>query len=225
VFRIWFLMQHGHRFRHVIHRNNIDAVRRAKRQQRQAREKHECADHIELRGFRAAAIAEHDTWTKHGARNIRKKFAHHVLAEFFRARVRIVVGAVPVNGKIFRHHFMAAMARDGHGGNLAEPAQAVGFVCAPRKLRHFQSPAQINVEAALLGFAVERCGAMNHGFRRFDQMRVIAHIQPEARVRQISAKNGNARCQRIAEMRKVHVQLHCVPKAFTGFLLGFRAHQ
>ncbi len=66
---------------------------------------------------------------------------------------------------------------------------------------------------------------MNYGFGRADQVRVVGHIQAETRVRQVTAKNGNASRQRIAELRKVHVQLHCAPQALPRFLLGFRTHQ
>ena len=172
--RIRFLMQRDDRFGDIVHRDDIDPIGRAKRQNRQAREKHERANHVELRRFGAAAVAEHDARTKHGSRNVGEQFPHHVLAEFFRARVRVVVGAVPVDGSVFGHHFVAALARDGDGGNLAEAAQAVRILRAARELRDFQSAAQIHVEAAFFGFAIERSRAMNHRLGRADQVRVVS---------------------------------------------------
>ena len=97
VHRILLLMQRDDGFRHIVHRDDIDPVGRAERQDRQSGKKHERADHVELRRFRAAAVAQHDARAKNRARHIGEQFAHHVLAEFFRARIRIVVGTVPVD--------------------------------------------------------------------------------------------------------------------------------
>ena len=225
VLRIRFLVQRDDGLRNVVHRNDIDPVGRAKRQNRQARKKYECADHVELRRFRAAAVAQHDARTKHGSRNIGQQFPHHVLAEFFRARIGIVVGAVPVDGSVFGNHFVAAVPRHGDGGNLAEAAQAVRVLRAASELRDFQSAAQIHVEAAFFGFAIERCRAMNHRLGRADQARVVGGVQPETRLGKISAKNGNARFECVLELRKIQMQLQRVPEALVGLLLRLRAHQ
>ena len=148
-----------------------------------------------------------------------------MLAEFFRARIRIVVGAVPVDRSVLGNHFVAAVARHGDGGNLAEAAQAVRVLRAASELRDFQRAAQIHVEAAFFGFAVERSRAMNHRLGRADQVRVVGRVQPKTRIGEISAKNGNARFERIAELRKVQMQLQRVPEALVRLLLRLRAHQ
>ena len=180
---IRFLMQRNKGFGHVVHRNDIDPIRRAKRQERQSRQKHECPDHIKLRCFGPATVAEHDARTKHSSRNIVKQLAHHVFAEFFRPRVWIVVGAVPIDRSILGHHFVAAVARHGNRGNLAEAAQAVQVVGTPSKLHDFQSPAQIHIETRFFGFAVERSRAMNHRFGRANEVRILGRVQSKMRLR------------------------------------------
>ncbi len=169
----------------------------------------------------AAAVAQHDAGTKNGARHVGEKFAHHVLAEFFRARVRIVVGAVPVNRSVFGDDFVAARARHGDGGDLAEAAQAVGVLRAAGQLRDFQRAAQIHVEAAFFGFAIERRGAVNHRLGRSHQARVFGGVQAEARIGEIAAKNGNARFERILKLRKIQMQLQGVPEPLVALPVPF----
>ena len=52
--------------------------------------------------------------------DIGEQLVDHVLAEFFSARVGVVVGAVPVDGGVFGDDFVLAVAGDGDGGNVAE---------------------------------------------------------------------------------------------------------
>ena len=145
--------------------------------------------------------------------------------EFFRARVGIVIGAVPIDGSVLGDHFVAALSGHGHGRNLAEAAQAVGIVRAAAELRDFQRAAQVHVQAGFFGFAIERRGAMNHRLGRAHQARVFGGVQPEVRVGQVAAIHGNARFEGVAKFRKIHVQLQGVPQPLVRFLLGLRADQ
>ena len=172
--------------------------RRAEGQHRKSGEKNERAHHVELRRFRRGGCRPARCWDgKRCADTSGSKLAHHVLAEFLGARVGIVVGAVPVDRSDPPDHFMAAVPGDGHGGDLAEAAQAVGILRAARQLRHFQRAAQIHVQAAFLRFAIERRGAMNHRIGGAHQARIFGGIQTETRIGEIAAKNGDARFQRV----------------------------
>ncbi len=51
--------------------------------------------------------------------------AHHVLTKLLGARVRIVVRPIPIDGFVFRHHFVLPLARHGHGAHMAEAPQPV----------------------------------------------------------------------------------------------------
>ena len=93
-------------------------------------------------------------------------------------------------------------ARHGDGRNLAEAAQAVRVLRAASQLRDFERAAQIDVEAAFFGFAVERCGAVNHRLGRADQARVFGGVQPETRIGEVAAKNGDARFERVLKLRE-----------------------
>ena len=171
VRRIFFLVQRRDRVRDEIDGNDVDAIGRAEGKRRKPREKNESAHHIELVRFRAAAVAQHDAGAENRARHVRKQLADHVLAEFFRARVGIVIRAVPIDGRVFLDHFVGALAGNGDGAHVAEAAQAVIVARAHRQLNHFERAAQIHVEAAFLRFAIQRCGAMNHGIGGADQLR------------------------------------------------------
>src|SRR5258705_9862110 len=109
------LMQGDHGFRNVVDGNDIDTVGRAKWQDWKSSEKNERANHIELRCFGSAAVAPHNTGTKDSARYVREQFAHHMLAEFFCARVRDVVGTIPVDRSVLADNFVAAMSGYGDG--------------------------------------------------------------------------------------------------------------
>ena len=100
-----------------------------------------------------------------------KQLANHVLAEFFGARVGIVVRAVPIDGRIFLDHFIRAVPGDRDGAHMAEPPQAVLVARAHGQLNHFERAAQIHVQAAFLRFAIERRGAVNHGIGGAHQAR------------------------------------------------------
>ena len=117
------------------------------------------------------------------------------------------------------------MASDSNRGDLAEAAQSMRILRAPAKLRHFQRAAQIHIQAAFFGFAVERGRAMDHGLGCPDQSRIVGGLQAETRVCQIPAKYGNTRFQCVTETREFHVQLQRVPEALVRLLVGLRAHQ
>ena len=131
VIRSRLLMQRHHRVGDVVHRNDVHLVLGAEGQDRQAGEKDEGAHHVELRGLGVAAVAQHDAGTEDGARHIRQQLADHVLAKLLGAGVRIVVGAVPLDGIVLLHHFVRALPGHGDGGNMAEAAQAVVVARAP----------------------------------------------------------------------------------------------
>src|SRR5712664_4861604 len=90
VHRIRLLMQRDHRFSDEVNRDDVDPVGGAERQERQSSKKDERADHIELRGFSAAAVAQDDAWTEDHTRYFGEQFAHHMLAELLCARIGIV---------------------------------------------------------------------------------------------------------------------------------------
>jgi len=117
------------------------------------------------------------------------------------------------------------MARDGDGRNLAEAPQAMRVMRAARELRDFERAAQIHVQAAFFGFAVERSRAMNHRFGGAQQPGVISGAQAKSWLGEIAIENRDARLERIAEARKIQMQLQRVPDALVRFLLRFRAHQ
>ncbi len=55
---------------------------------------------------------------------------HHVFAEFFGARVGIVVGARPVDGGVLVDDFVLTVSGDGHGGDMRIAPQAVAILGA-----------------------------------------------------------------------------------------------
>jgi hypothetical protein len=158
------LLMDGHdRFADVVRRDNVDSIVRAQRKDRQAREQIKSLHHIELRGFRAAAIAHYDGWAKNCARHIRQKLGDHVLAKFLGACVWIVIRAGPIDGGIFGYDFVPAMTSNGHRGDVGIAAQSLTVLHAARELNYFQGTAQIDVEALLFGFSIQRGGAVNDG--------------------------------------------------------------
>ena len=65
-----------------------------------------------------------------------KQFAHHVLAEFLGARIRIVVGPIPFDRRVLGHHFVAALARHRHRADLAKTGAVRGSTAiAARQLQ------------------------------------------------------------------------------------------
>ena len=73
------------------------------------------------------------------------KLPHHVLAEFLRAGVRIVVRTIPIDRRVFLDHFVGAMTCHGDGAHVAEAAEAMLFARAHRKLYHLERAAQIYI--------------------------------------------------------------------------------
>ena len=98
---LFFLMEQDDRACHVVHRDDINFVRGAEWEDGQTGKECKSAHHIELCGLGAAAVPQHNARTEDGPRNIGQELADHMFAEFFGARVRVVVGAVPVNGIVF----------------------------------------------------------------------------------------------------------------------------
>ncbi len=96
---------------------------------------------------------------------------------------------------------------------------------ARRELNHFQRPAQIHVEAAFLGLAIQRCSAMNDRIGGVDQARVIVVSKAEARIRQIADKYSDARIQVFFKAREFQMQLQGSPKTLARFLSTARADQ
>ena len=74
---------------------------------------------------------------------------HHVLAEFFGARIGIVIRTVPIDRAVFLNDFVLARSRDRHRGNMRKAAQPVPILRAPRKLNHLERATQIYIHALL----------------------------------------------------------------------------
>src|ERR1051326_68183 len=56
-----------------INIDDIHAVFRAERQDWKSRQEHESAHHVELRGFRPAAVTENNAWAKNRLGNFRQQ--------------------------------------------------------------------------------------------------------------------------------------------------------
>src|SRR5262249_46675771 len=104
--RLILLMKCGDRVCNEIHVHDVDLVRWTKRQNGQTREKDKCLDHVELRRFRMAAVAQDDAGTEDGFRRIWQQHPRHVLAEFLGTRIRIVIRSVPIDRLVFRDEFV-----------------------------------------------------------------------------------------------------------------------
>src|SRR6267142_3346492 len=107
---IWFfhLMNFNYSRADVVRGDNVNSIVGPQRENREACKGVERLHHIELRGLRAAGIAEDDGGAENGTGYIGKKLMDHVLAEFFRASVGIVVRAVPVNRSVLGDDFVLA---------------------------------------------------------------------------------------------------------------------
>ena len=138
--------------------------------------------------------------------------SHHVLAEFLCAGVGIVVGAIPVDRTIFRHHFVLPLPGHGHRAHVTEAAQAMIVVRAPRQLEHLERAAQVHVQAALFRLAIQGGGAVNDRIRRVNEAVVVVPAQPELRRSDIAAEDANPGLEMLVEARKIHVQLQPVPE-------------
>ncbi len=220
-----FLVDLHDRVGNVIHRHDVNFVRRAERKDGQAGKKREGADHVELRGLGAAAITQHNAGAEDGARDVRQKLPDHVLAEFLCARVGVVVRAAPVNGDVFGDHLVAARASDSHGRDVAEAAQPVGVLGLTRELDDFQSSAKVDVEAGFFGFAIERGGAVDQRFGRVGQRVIFVIGQAETAFGEIPTKNADARNQMRVKCGEIEVKLEALPKPPLRFGFLFRAHQ
>src|SRR5579863_1091972 len=93
------------------------------------------------------------------------------------------------------------------------------------KLNHLKRAAQIDVQTAFLGFAIERGRAMNHRVRRLNQPRVLVVSHSEFRARDIAKENADARLKEALELVEVHVQLEGAPQPLPRFLKVARAHK
>src|SRR5215470_10709899 len=98
-----FLMDGDNCLANIVGGNDVDAVVRAQWKYRQPRQDVKSLHHIELGGLGSPAITHNDRWAKNGTGYVWQKLGDHVLTKLFCARVRIVVGAIPVDGGIFPH--------------------------------------------------------------------------------------------------------------------------
>ena len=67
---------------------------------------------------------------------------------FLGAGVRIVVGAVPIDRSVFRHHFILPLPCHRNCAHLAEAAQPVIVIRFLRQQQHFERAPQVHVETA-----------------------------------------------------------------------------
>ena len=156
-----FLMNGHDCFADVVGRHDVDFILGTERKNRHLSENVESLDHIELRSLRPAAVSHNDGGTKKRLGHIGEKLIGHVLAEFLGARVGIVIGAGPVDGGVFGDDFVFSFSRDGDGGNVRIAAQAVAILSTAGELNDFERASQVDVEALLLRFAVQRSSAMD----------------------------------------------------------------
>ncbi len=149
----------------------------------------------------------------------------HVLAEFFGAGVGIVVGAIPVDRGVFLDYFVRALAGDGNRADVAEAAEAVLVAGALGELDDFERAAEIYVEAAFFGFAIQGCGAVDYRVCAADELRVVVVGEAEICVGEIAAKNADAGTQQFIEAGEIQMQLESAPEAFLRFLFIARADE
>src|SRR5580700_597294 len=150
-----FLMQRGDCLRHEIDVHNVNLIRRTKWQRREASEEYECLYHIELSSLRITAIAQDDARPKNCFRRLWQQDSHHVLAEFFRARIRIIIRALPVNRTVLADYFVLPLAGNCDCAHLAEALEPVIVLGVPRESQDFERAPQIYIQAALLGPSVQ----------------------------------------------------------------------
>src|SRR2546430_13339432 len=136
-------------------------VSRGEGKTRQSRQEDKCLDHLELCSLGITAVAEDNAWTEDCERGFRQELPDHVLAELFRAGVGIVVRALPINRPVFNYHFILPLARDCDRTHVAEAAQAVVVVRFLGKEQYLQSAAQVDIEAAFLGLAIQRSSTVD----------------------------------------------------------------
>src|SRR5215469_1496698 len=122
---IWLLMQGCNRVCHEVYGHNVDFVARTKGKSGQSRQENERPDHIELICFWATAVTQNDARTEYRTLHVRQKLPNHVFAEFFRACIWVVIRAVPVDCRIFLHHFVRPLSSDSNRAHMAETAQTM----------------------------------------------------------------------------------------------------
>jgi hypothetical protein len=149
----------------------------------------------------------------------------HVFAEFLGTSVRVVVGARPVDGRVFLDDFVLAVAGDGDRRDVREAPQAVMILSSPGELNDFESAAEIYIEALFFGFAVERRRAMYDGIARLNQRVIFVVRKAEVLGGKVAQKDSDTIRDALAEFREIHVELERLPEPLAGFLLIFRAHQ
>ena len=198
---------------------------RTEGQHRQSRQEHERPHHVELRGLGIAAISQDDAGPENGQRHVRQQLAHHVLAEFFRARIGIIIRALPLNRPVFHNNFVAALSRHRHRAYIRKPLQPVIVVCLPRQLHHFERPAQIHIQTTFFRLPVQRSRAVDNRIRGVHEPVIIASFQSELGRRKIAAKYPDLRLQILVELGKRQVQLQRLPKPHFGVSRVAAAHQ
>ena len=164
VLRLILLMQMSQSRPRQNPRSRYRSCPSAGRQNWQARQKNECLDHVELRRFRMAAVAQHNAGPENGFRGVREQHSRHVFAKFFGARIRIVIRAVPIDGMIFGDHFVAALPRYGDRADFAEAAQAVIVLRMARQqleLRACRASLRSDSSFPTCGSATRRNGSPN----------------------------------------------------------------
>ena len=119
----FFLVDRDDGFGDEVHVDNVHFVRRAKGKRGQSREEHERAHHVELRRFSVTRIAQNDARTKDRVRDVGQQFRDQCARRTSCARVRVIIGTVPIERLVFLDYLVNAMAGDGHGRDVAEPSQ------------------------------------------------------------------------------------------------------
>ncbi len=178
---------------YIIRRNDVDAVVGAQRQHRKAREDAERLNHIKLRRFGFAAVAQNDCRAENSPRNVRQKLMHHVFAEFLGARVGIVIRARPVDRFIFAHNFILPRAGNRNRRNVRVTPQAVVILNPARQLNDFKRATQIHIQTLSFGFAVQGSGAMNQRVGGVHKLLVIVSRKSKSLASQVAAKDSDAR--------------------------------
>src|SRR6266536_6260198 len=110
----------GDRVCNKIYIDDVHVIARTQWKRRQSCEEHKGAYHVELRSLGAATVTKHDAGSENCLWYVGQKLTNHVLAEFFCARVGIVVRAVPVDGIVFGDHFILALSRHRDRAHMAE---------------------------------------------------------------------------------------------------------
>src|SRR5258708_34906370 len=103
--------------------------------------------------------------------------------------------------------------------------EGVAMLCTARELNEFASAAQVDVQALLFRFAVQRGGAVNQGIRGVYQRMVFVIGETKPLSGQVAAKNAHPGVQVFEEFRKWEVELEGSPKAQARFLFGSGANQ